>query len=415
MNIYIIVDVYPHPFKNYFDTQFGEFINAGHSVHVFSVGKLRGGDYSHLVPKGVKITQLETLRTRPWLIAWQGIKRLFNAPTRSFEAVALGMRHRLGLRETTKLVMWAVQLPAKPPDLFFAHNLAAARRFWFVRELHPDIPYVFYYHGGEVPGVPTIEDEAARRAFSAPDIVFTNTQFSRLDGIKRNCPPEKLCILPVGFRISDYQPQASRPYRQGGTLRFLTLGRASPEKGFSISLEAMRQLVYERGFTGFHYVIVGDGPDLSNMRKLVENYGLSKHVTLFGWATREQVAEQMTLADVFILPSLEINNWSENQACVTQEAMLMRVPVIASTIGGVRESIAPELRGWMFEPGNSAQLADRLIAISKCSAADLEALGRRGREFAERGYDVVTLNQRLLALARTRTPVSEASVVTSSP
>jgi hypothetical protein len=69
----------------------------------------------------------------------------------------------------------------------------------------------------------------------------------------------------------------------------------------------------------------------------------------------------------------------------------------------------------MFEPGNSAQLADRLIEISKCSAADLEALGKRGREFAERGYDVVTLNQRLLALARTRTPVSEASVVTSSP
>jgi glycosyltransferase involved in cell wall biosynthesis len=305
-------------------------------------------------------------------------------------------------------------LPAKTPDLFFAHNLAAARRFWFVRELHPGIPYVFYYHGGEVPGVPSIDDEAARRAFSSPDIVFTNTQFSRLDAIKRNCPAEKLCILPVGFRISDYKPKIGRSYKADGKLRLLTIGRASPEKGFPIALEAIRQLVHERGVKDFHYVIVGDGPDLPKTRRLVEELKLGEYVTLFGWATREQLTEEINKADVFILPSLEINNWSENQACVTQEAMLMRVPVIASTIGGVRESIAPELRDWMFEPGNSRQLADRLVEIAKRDPAYLEDLGNRGREFAEKGYDVATLNFRLLKLGIARTPVSDASVVSTS-
>lgn len=410
MNIYIIVDVYPHPFKNYFDTQFGEFIRAGHNVHVFSVGKLRSGDYSSLVPKGVRVTQLETLRTRPWYIAWLGIKRLFDDPLRSFKAVAIGVRHRIGLRETTKLVQWAVQIPGELPDLFFAHNLAAARRYWLLRELHPDIPYVFYYHGGEVPGVQCIDDADARRAFSAPDIVFTNTQFSRLDGIKRHCPDEKICILPVGFRISDYRPNQGRTYKRDGKLQFLTIGRASPEKGFPISLEAMRQLVYERGFTNFHYAIVGDGPELPKMRKLVEELRLGEYVTLFGWATREQLSEQLTKADVFILPSVEINNWSENQACVTQEAMLMRIPVIASTIGGVRESISPELREWMFEPGNSRQLADRLSDIAGRDAAYLEELGARGREFAEKGYDVALLNERLLKLAQARNPIGDVAV-----
>jgi colanic acid/amylovoran biosynthesis glycosyltransferase len=396
VKINIVVDVYPHPFKNYFDTQFADFVNAGHEVSVLSVGQLGSGDYSHLVPHGVKVTQLQTLRTRPLLIAWLFIKRLCTVPSRIFRAFAIGIRNRLGIRETINVVMWAVQLPGGLPDLYFAHNLAAARRFWFLRDLCPTVPYVIHYHGGEVPGVPQISSAAAKRAFSTPDIVFTNTQFSKSECINRGCPAEKISILPVGFRISDYVPDPNRRYRQNGSLRVLTIGRASAEKGFLVSLEAIRRLVGSRGFKDFHYTIIGDGPELPAMRAFVEKHGLGERVRLFGWATRDELTTELKLADVFILPSLVTSNFIENQACIAQEAMLMQVPVIASDIGGVRESVAPELRPLMFEPGNAEQLTERLSTVAGMDASTLAELGRRGREFAARDYDIVSINQKLL-------------------
>jgi glycosyltransferase involved in cell wall biosynthesis len=64
-------------------------------------------------------------------------------------------------------------------------------------------------------------------------------------------------------------------------------------------------------------------------------------------------------ADITVLPSL----YKEGLPNVLQESMAMNVPVISSRIGGVPEVVFDGQTGYMFEPGNSAQLAEAVLKL----------------------------------------------------
>jgi len=72
------------------------------------------------------------------------------------------------------------------------------------------------------------------------------------------------------------------------------------------------------------------------------------------------VLAEYRAADAILLPSIPTPHWEENQACVAQEAMLMKLPVLSTRTGGVQESIAPELRLLAVDPGDANALADRI-------------------------------------------------------
>ena len=60
--------------------------------------------------------------------------------------------------------------------------------------------------------------------------------------------------------------------------------------------------------------------------------------------------------------------WLENWPVVVQEARLMRVPVIASRIGGLAEGVRHGVDGLLFEPGDVYGLAAALQRIAETPA-----------------------------------------------
>ena len=75
-------------------------------------------------------------------------------------------------------------------------------------------------------------------------------------------------------------------------------------------------------------------------------------MTLHGQLPRERLFQLLEEADAFLLPSTIVGTWQENQACVVQEAMLMKTPVIATATGGVPESLAPDLHDYLVRPSS---------------------------------------------------------------
>jgi D-inositol-3-phosphate glycosyltransferase len=253
-----------------------------------------------------------------------------------------------------------------------------------------------HYHGGEIPTIPPISDAVAARTFAAFDVIFTNTAFSARQVVERGGDERKVVVLPVGFALDDFHPPPGRAYRAGGVLRLLAAGRVSVEKGFSDLLVAVRRLV-AGGLSDVHLDLAGDGPGLSELRAFVSAHGLEAQVEFLGRLSHEALIERMGRVDALVLSSRPVGNWAETQACVLQEAMLMRTPVIAARTGGVLESIPTVLHPVSPESGDPESIADAVARFAALDSARLEELGRSTEAFARSRYDVTALDDRLLA------------------
>ena len=113
-----------------------------------------------------------------------------------------------------------------------------------------------YFHGGEVGGVKRVTRDA--ELFNQMQAVFSNTNFSKNQAISRGCPPERAVVMPVGFDLEDYPAEKPKSYHIGGTLRLISIGRLSEEKGLVFALDAISELIAE-GYKRIHYTIVGRG------------------------------------------------------------------------------------------------------------------------------------------------------------
>ncbi len=166
----------------------------------------------------------------------------------------------------------------------------------------------------------------------------------RIEVIHNGLPPSTL-------------PQAAerpRPRRRG----FLLAARLVEEKGIHVAIQALAILVKELGYGDARLDIVGDGQPayLEQLRELSLRLGIGENVDMRGKLDRETLLEQSADYTAVLLPSL----WKEPFATTVLESMYMGVPIIASRLGGHVEIIEDGGNGLLFNPGDAAQLAQKM-------------------------------------------------------
>jgi glycosyltransferase involved in cell wall biosynthesis len=137
--------------------------------------------------------------------------------------------------------------------------------------------------------------------------------------------------------------------------RLLLVALLTPIKGIPYLLEALTLLKKKRD--DFVLDIVGDGPCRKDYEEMTHDLGLQEHVRFHGLKTKQEVAEYMGNADIFVLPS----EW-ENMPCVIIEAMSSGLPVVSTNVGGIPEIINDEV-GVLVPPKNSVRLVKALDSI----------------------------------------------------
>ena len=129
------------------------------------------------------------------------------------------------------------------------------------------------------------------------------------------------------------------------------------------------------------WVLAGDGPERTAIRRAIAAAGLQAHCVLPGRVDERDLHAWYAIADWFVHPTRY-----EGSSLVTLEAMAHGRPVIASRTGGLPDKVEDGVTGFLVPPGDAAALADRLVVAAQ---SDGRVFGQAGRR---RCYDEFSLD-----------------------
>lgn len=121
----------------------------------------------------------------------------------------------------------------------------------------------------------------------------------------------------------------------------VSCGRLSHAKGMDIAVDACAKLVAD-GFTGFHWYIVGGGPEESALREQIMRLGLEDCVSLLGMQSNPY--PYIRCADLYVQPSR-----FEAFGLTIREAQVLAVPVLSTRTDGSAELISDGGTGLLCE------------------------------------------------------------------
>jgi glycosyltransferase involved in cell wall biosynthesis len=202
---------------------------------------------------------------------------------------------------------------------------------------------------------------------------------------ERGIPADKVSVIYNGVELDRYDPNL---YDSEGVRRSLditddypiigTIGRLVYQKGLSYFLKAA-ELVYSVK-KQVRFVIIGHGPEETNLKHLAESLGIS-HVCMFP-GLRFDIARLLSTFDVFVLPSV-----LEGLPRTIIEAMAMKRPIVATNIDGVREQLRDNITGLLVPPADPKALAVAILNILD-DQNKAEHLGSEARKDAQRLFDL---------------------------
>lgn len=344
--------------------------SAGEQVHSFVASAK--GETRYVVPPGVGTVCRLLLRP----------DRLFSALRYVLGLKATGWKDRLKVLAGASSAYELVLMSGRG-DHVHIHSCANAAHLGAMAYVMGGPTYSLTLHGDlSVYGV-----DHEMKALDA--LLMTAVTRPLTDQLREiGVPDEKIEMITMGVdtrQFSMREPVAHRP----GCLRVVTVARLNPTKGHRYLLEAIRALVDE-GYD-IRYRVAGEGPARSEIEEAVVRLGLGDRVDLLGAVSQERVAEELSEADAFVLPSF---GKGEAAPVSVMEAMARGVPVVVSRIGGTPDMIEDGVDGLLCDQKDVSGLAGSLRRLADEPGLGL-SLARSARERVLREFDDRVLAQRL--------------------
>lgn len=201
---------------------------------------------------------------------------------------------------------------------------------------------------GALPAAISWNSEALRRMTPMPDTVTPT--------IERVTPPATL----QGERLVGLERRPSAEITIG------CIGRVEPRKGTDVAVRATALLAEKHGVRARLLVVGAGGEDfLAELRELAAGLAIGGQVELLGSRDAAGLAELFASLHAVIVPSV----WEEPAGLVAVEAALARVPVVASSVGGIPEMIGEDGEALLCPPGDAEAFAAALAATFADPAA----------------------------------------------
>jgi D-inositol-3-phosphate glycosyltransferase len=354
---------------------------GGQNVHVGALAAALA-DRGHSVTVYTRLTDLTAPRTVE-LGPGVTVRRLKAGPiTPLAKDELLPHMPELGLRLAR---LWR----ADPPDVVHAHfwmsGLATLRAVTGL-----DIPVVQTFHAlgavkarhqGAADPSPAGRVGAERRIAAACEQVIATCSDEAGELAALGVPAWQISVVPCGVDVAAFSPAGPVAHRNGRP-RLLALGRLVERKGVTTAIAALAGLPEAE-------LVVAGGPDPAELesdpgyqalRAAADRHGVADRVMFTGGVARADVPALIRSADAVVCVP-----WYEPFGIVPLEAMACGVPVVASAVGGLTDTVVDRATGWLVPARDPVVLTSTLRTLLADSARRT-AMGAAGRERVEQWY-----------------------------
>jgi D-inositol-3-phosphate glycosyltransferase len=183
-------------------------------------------------------------------------------------------------------------------------------------------------------------------------------------------------VVPCGVDLDHFTPDpttnaSSAVPERSCRYRLLSVGRLVPRKGYDIVIEALTRLPETE------LLIAGGGdatpePEHDRLAAVAERLGVADRVRLIGQIARTDMPALLRSADLVVC-----SPWYEPFGIVPLEAMACGVPVVASAVGGMLDTVVDSVTGALVPPRDPVALAEAVgpLLESPSRRAELASAG----------------------------------------
>jgi len=291
---------------------------------------------------------LEVHRVRYWLP--EKAQTVFYE-ARAVEQLRSSMLNKLkGLAYCFRVLIWLLALRPNAqfvmnPRWILPHGLLAV----MVAHLFRQSRVVVGVHGADIFSLRSPPAVWLKRlTLRAADAVVVNSELTRdaCDALYKR----PYHVISSGFdsRVFKAKSPGSRRKSTDETLRLLSVGRLSPEKGVAIIIQACSDLLAKK--VPVQLVIAGDGPSRMELETITRSLGLEEVISFVGWLDKKDLCEVYQEADLFVGGSQKMPSGSQEAfGNVYVESMACGTPVIVPESAGASRLVDHGVNGIVVE------------------------------------------------------------------
>jgi colanic acid/amylovoran biosynthesis glycosyltransferase len=364
MHVGLILNTFPELSETFLIHHVAALLDGGHQVTIFA-----GRPLSPIVHETVgQYGMLE--RTRYLERQGRGLRQAIDVPATFLSSLGIhGVLRCLNVaRYGTGVLRFRAlnalrEFSGERFDVLHCHYASIGWAFLPYRDIFR-APFVTSFHGDHYKSFGTRASFHLRTLFRRGDSFIANTQFTAGELTSLGCPAEKIRLIPavVSDEGIEFRPRTGGSLGPNGGIHLVCVARLRVSKGIHIAMDAVARL--RAAGHRATLTVIGDGIERQVIEAQCRDLGVQDAITFAGWMTQREVFAHYQSADILVLPSIgDSTGTNESQGVVLQEAMLHGLPVVASALGGVPESVNHGAAGLLFPPGDAKALTRRILEV----------------------------------------------------
>jgi len=193
-----------------------------------------------------------------------------------------------------------------PPDLIFLiglfYKLALRKRFVF--DHHDICPELYEAKFGRRGPLHRLLGWLERCTFRCADaVIATNGTFKHIAVQRGKVSPERIWVVKSYPDVSRlYRVPTSTELRAGHKYLIGYIGIMGTQDGVDGLLGAIAHIAHARGRTEIGCIVIGDGPELANLKALAKALQIEPYVTFSGYLTGDRLLEALSSIDLGVIP-----------------------------------------------------------------------------------------------------------------
>lgn len=196
----------------------------------------------------------------------------------------------------------------------------------------------------------------------------------------RDFLPNNVSVHMIPNGIKDYR-NLPRLNQKSIEPLFVVAGRIESEKGFDLAIKAFALIKKDIGSAKL--VVLGDGSQLENLSYLARALGIADSIEFIGSIPNEEVIKCIDESWIVLVPSRDI----EGFGIIAIEAALREVPVVATAVGGLTETIEDGKSGFLVSPESPQAIANKVLELLS-NSDQLPKIGAYARRRALELYGI---------------------------